>query len=102
MATPCPTFSVETAASLCNLEDIFRNLISALASLAAFVLLIMLIFGGFKWLTSSGDAKKLEQARGTITAAILGLLLIVGAYIILRLIEFFTGLPLTTFTIPTK
>jgi hypothetical protein len=61
----------------------------------------MLLVGGFKWLTSGGDAKKTEQARGTLTAAIFGLILIVSGYIILNIIQYFTGLNVTVFKIPT-
>lgn len=96
---PCPALSADTAAQLCNLEEIFRNILAAIGSLAAVVLFIMLVVGGFKWLTSGGDAKKLEQARGTLTAAFLGLILIIAAYIILRIIGYFTGLDLTIFRV---
>ncbi len=95
----CDPLSANTAAQLCNLEEIFTNIIRAVASLAALVLLVMLLIGGFKWLTSSGDAKKLEQARGTLTAAFLGLLLIVASYIILRIVSYFTGVDVTVFKI---
>lgn len=71
------------------IENIF-NLLVRLAGIAAF---IMLIVGGFKYLTAGGDPKAAESARNTITYAILGLVLIVAAWFILKFISEFTGLP---------
>ena len=52
---------------------------------------IMLLVGGFNFLFAGGDQKKLEQARGTLTGAIIGLVVIVSAYLILNTIGIFTG-----------
>jgi len=67
---------------------------------AGIVLFIVITTGGFKLLISSGDAKKLEMAKKTITTGILGLVIIVSAYLILKVIEVVTGVPVTVFTIP--
>ncbi len=84
------------------LEPLFKNVIQAIIALAGVALFIMFLIGGFSFLFSGGDPKKLESARGTITNAIIGLIVIVAAYIILRIIEVFTGVPVTKFgvTIP--
>ena len=61
----------------------------------------MLVVGGYVFLFSGGDQKKLEKARGTITAAITGVVIIVVAYLILLTIQRFTGVTsVTQFTIP--
>lgn len=83
------------------LEAVFANLVSALILLAPVALFIMLIIGGFTYLTSAGDAKKAEKARSTMTWAIVGLVLMISSYIFLRIIEWFTGAPVLDFTIPT-
>jgi len=75
----------------------FLHIIVRLAGLAAFV---MIIVGGFKYLTSAGDPKAVESARNTLTSAILGLALVIGSWFILRFIEEFTGIPVTQFTFP--
>jgi len=80
-------------------EAVFENLVTVAASLAGIVFFIMLLVGGFRYLTSSGDAKKVEQAKGTITAGFLGVVLIVAAYIVLVLIKNFTGVNVTEFVI---
>lgn len=83
------------------LEPLFASVVSVVTSLAGILFFIMLLIGGFRYLLAGGDPKKIESAKGTLTAAILGLILIVSSYLILRLIEAFTGLDLTTFKVVT-
>lgn len=59
------------------------------AALAAFFYLIL---GGFQWITSGGDKAGTEAAREKITAAFIGLAIVVCAWAIMRLIEVFFGL----------
>ncbi|MCX6791736.1 MAG: hypothetical protein NT149_01730 [Candidatus Gottesmanbacteria bacterium] len=84
------------------LEPLFANVVVALTALVGVALFIMLIIGGYGFLFSGGDQKKLEKARGTLTAAITGVVVIVVAYLILRTIQLFTGVDVTQFTIPTQ
>ena len=88
------------AATLGCLEPIFTGVVQALTALVGVALFIMLIIGGYGFLFSGGDQKKLEKARGTLTNAIIGVVVIVIAYLILRTIQLFTGVNVTQFTIP--
>lgn len=82
------------------LEPLFQNVVTALITLAGVVLFLMLIVSGFNFLFAGGDMKKLEKAKGGISGALIGLVVIVAAYLILRLIEEFTGVTdLTIFRI---
>ncbi len=87
-------------AQISCLEPLFARVVTIIASLAGVVFFIMLIVGGFRYLLSGGDPKQAEAAKGTLTAAFLGLVLIVSSFIILRLLSSFTGLNLTQFIIP--
>ncbi|PIZ55924.1 hypothetical protein COY23_03810 [bacterium (Candidatus Torokbacteria) CG_4_10_14_0_2_um_filter_35_8] len=60
------------------------NVAMVLAGLAA---VIMIIFGGYKYMTSAGNAQAAEDAKGRITNSLLGLILVVGTYTILRTIS---------------
>lgn len=80
-------------------EVVFANLISAITGLAAIAFFVMLVYGGFRFLTSGGNPKAMEGAQGTMTSAILGLAVIIIAWLILLLIGYFTGIDLTVFTI---
>lgn len=50
------------------------------------IALLLLLMGGLKFITSTGDPKALDEAKGTITKAISGLLLIIFSVLILRII----------------
>lgn len=90
---------VNGAATLDCIVPLFQNVVKSLIALSGMALLVMLFIGGFNFLFSAGDGKKLEAARGTITNAVIGLVIIVLAYVILRTIYAFTGVDVTTFKI---
>jgi hypothetical protein len=66
---------------------------------AGIALFIMLVVGGFRYITSGGNPKAVESARNTLTYAILGMVLLASAYLILRFIGVFTGAPVEDFRI---
>lgn len=86
-------------ASFSDLNTLFETIVSGILSLGGIVLLIMLLLGGFKYITSGGDPKAAEGAKNTITYAIVGLVLLVGSYILLQTIGVITGVDLDTFEI---
>jgi hypothetical protein len=73
------------------LEPLFANIVRGVMALSGVALLVMLLIGGFNFLFSGGDPKKLESARGTIGSAFIGLIVILMAYVILNAIGVFTG-----------
>lgn len=89
----------DNVATIYCLVPLIQNVIVALVSLSGVVLFIVLITSGFSFLTAGGDQKKLEKAKGGISAAITGLVIITVAYLILALIESFTGVDVTEFRI---
>jgi hypothetical protein len=54
---------------------------------AGFLLLIMLIISGYQLIFSRGDPKALEGAKGRLVFAIIGFLIVFGAYWILVIIQ---------------
>lgn len=46
------------------------------------ILLIFLIYGGYLWMTAGGEDEQIEDAKKIITRAIVGLLIVVGAYVL--------------------
>ena len=86
-------------AELSQLETDFESVGTSLLALGGIVLFLMLLTGGFKYLTSGGDAKAVEGAQKTLTYAIGGLVLLAGSYMLLNIIAQFTGADVTNFTI---
>jgi len=51
-----------------------------------------LIWGGIQWITSGGDKAAYEEARGRITAALLGLGIVAAAWAVMWIIGNFFGI----------
>jgi len=86
-------------ASLKELEVVFGNVVAVVALLGGFISFVMVIVGGFKYITAQGDPKALTSARNSLTWAILGLAFLIIAWLILVFIEKFTGVNVTKFCI---
>jgi hypothetical protein len=86
-------------ATIKDLECVFGNVVKAALGFAGIVLFILLLIGGFRYITSGGDPKAVEGAQKTITYAIGGLIVILLSYLILVLIKEITGVDVTQFKI---
>lgn len=86
-------------AGIDQLQQLILRIINLSVGLAFVALLIMLIYGGIKYLISGGDPKVLPAASHTITWAILGIVFLILAWLILKLIHAFTGVDVTQFCI---
>lgn len=73
------------------LGDIYWSVLQVAVSGASIGFFIMILSGGIKWLTSSGDPKDIENAKGRITFAVFGLILFIASWFILKFISKFTG-----------
>jgi len=87
-------------ATLQGFECIFANLLKVIVPLAGLASFVVLIIGGFQYLTSGGDPKQAQKASSIITGAIIGLAVTLGVWFIFRLIKNITGIDLFTFEIP--
>lgn len=86
-------------AGLDQFEQVFTGFISAVVYLAFTASLVMLIITGIKYLTSGGEPKAVQAAHQTATWALLGIFFFAIAWLILQLIESFTGIKVTVFDI---
>lgn len=92
--------AIDEIATIQCLECILKSFLNIATALAGLAVFIMFLAGGFQYLTSGGDPKATESAKNTLTYAVLGLVLIIVAWFILRFIEEFTGVTVTQFEIP--
>jgi len=90
---------VDGVATVGSLEPLFKNSVTGITAFAGVILFIVIVAAGFTFLFSGGDAKQLEKAKGTFTAAIIGLVVIVCAYLIIQLIGLLTGANITEFNL---
>lgn len=86
-------------AGLDQIEQVFSSIISVIVGLGFVILVMMLVWAGFKYLTSGGEPKAVQSAHQTVTWALLGVLFMAIAWLILQLIKVFTGIDVTIFNI---
>ncbi|MFC1598259.1 Mbov_0395 family pilin-like conjugal transfer protein [Patescibacteria group bacterium] len=63
-----------------NVNQLIANIISVFLGIVGAIALIMIIYGGFMLLTSSGNQERVKKGRETLFWAILGLVLVFGSY----------------------
>lgn len=86
-------------AGITQLQEFLTRMINLAVPGAFIVMTLVIIAAAVKFLWSGGDAKMIASASQAVTWALLGILFLVFAGLILRLIEAFTGVPVTQFTI---
>lgn len=79
-----------------NIIVVVRGIIRFILIIAFVIAFIMLIVGGLRWILAGGDEKSVEKARNTITAALIGLVIVLVAYAIIRIVEVFFNVTLIT------
>jgi hypothetical protein len=58
------------------------QIIGVLLSFVGTVFFILIIYGGFLWMTAAGNEQNVTKAKGLITSAIIGLVIVLAAYAI--------------------
>lgn len=89
-------------ANLGNIEPgpVISTLIIVILIVAVILALIYLLIGGAQWITSGGDKARTEAARGKITAALVGLVIVFLAWAIIFIINTLFGIDIFKLTIP--
>lgn len=65
-----------------DLQASVGKLIGYALSFVGTIFFILVIYGGFKWMTASGNPKTVSSAQEMIVQAIIGLIVIFSAYIL--------------------
>lgn len=73
-----PTFGLGTA----DLESTVVNVVQWVLGFLGLIAVIMILIGGFQWLTSGGNEEKVASAKKVISAAVIGLIVVLLAWAI--------------------
>ncbi len=71
-----------TVAGENSISGIVGAVISGALALIGMIFLALMLYAGYHWMTARGEEEKVEKAKDTITRAIIGLIIVVGAYAI--------------------
>jgi hypothetical protein len=69
-----------------TINDIIADVINIFSLIVGIVSVIMIIVGGFRYITSGGDSNNVSSAKNTILYAIIGLIIVALAQSIVRFI----------------
>jgi len=79
--------SVDGVPTLKCLETVFENILNVATAFIILVLFIMFVVGAFNYLTSFGNPEKVKKAQGTLKFALIGFIVFMASYLILRIID---------------
>ncbi|MFA5318262.1 MAG: hypothetical protein WC323_02200 [Patescibacteria group bacterium] len=65
-----------------SLQQMIVFVINAILGLLGVIFLVLTIYAGFLWMTAAGNDDQVSKAKSIITAAIIGIVIIVAAYAI--------------------
>jgi cytochrome bd-type quinol oxidase subunit 2 len=89
----CSGTSLDTSgAADCNgdgaadAQNLVTNIINIFSLVVGIVAVIMIIVGGFKYITSNGDSGSISSAKTTIMYAIIGLVVVAFAQLIVQFV----------------
>ena len=68
-----------------NINSVIANIVRVMLILLGSVAVIVIIYSGFRYITSSGDAARVSAAKNTLTYAVVGLVVAIFAYVIVDL-----------------
>lgn len=86
--------------SLACLGQIVTNVIGIAFLFLGAVTVLFLLWGAIRFVISRGDPKGIQEAQKTMTYAIIGAVVVLGAFILINMVTTAFGLPniLTSFT----
>ena len=87
----CDLNDLTKPASLACIPEFLGNIINISAILAGVATIFFIVWGGIRFITSSGDPVKVEGAKKTITYAIVGFVIIVLSFVIIKVFSGITG-----------
>ncbi len=71
---------------LVGADGVFTKITNTVLFAVGIISVIMLIFGGLRYVVSSGDSKKVTDAKNTIMYAIIGLIISILSYAIVNFV----------------
>lgn len=85
VASPAFAVGVNTGISISGYgsnspEQIIIALINWVLGILALIAVVLVLTGGFKWMTAAGNEEKIEGAKKLIIAAIIGMVIVLAAW----------------------
>ena len=77
---------LDTDLGKADLKTTIGQLINVVLGFLGIIAVLIILLGGFKWMTSQGSSEKVEEAKKLIGAGIVGLIIILASYAIAQFV----------------
>lgn len=78
--------------NVASLGDFISSLTTPAFSIASALVIFYFLFGAFKWLSSGGEKEELAKAQQMITHAIIGLIMLMFLFALVKFMPEFLGI----------
>ena len=89
----CKTASDASNIAKCNFTaflELIKNVIETIMKLVFIIAPLLIVYGGIVILTSGGSTERISNGKKIITGAIIGIVIALSSFLIIRTIYFFT------------
>lgn len=69
-----------------NVTNLIGNVIGGILSFIGVIFFALMVFGGFMWMTARGNEEQTKKALGTVTSAVIGLVIVLSSYAITNVV----------------
>ncbi len=76
------SYGAETGLGTKDVRTTISKIINVFLSLLGIIAVVIVLMGGFTWMTAGGDETKVKKATGLIRSGVIGLAIILSAYAI--------------------
>ena len=84
--TGTKAFGEESIANTPSMQEAIGQIIGVTLSFLGIIFFVLVIYGGFLWMTAAGSEEQVGKAKKIIVYAAIGIIIILSAYIITNLI----------------
>ncbi len=74
------------SADVSKIQTFIENIIQVFVTIAGLVATGFLVYGGFRYITSSGNPESLDGAKKTVMYSAIGLAIVIGAYVLSNIV----------------
>ena len=74
-------------AGACTISELIMAVINIILALAGLIAVLVLIIGGFRYVTSFGNEEAVGAAKKMIINALLGIIIIILAFVVVRVVQ---------------
>lgn len=81
-----PYYGLDEAAKQAGLDSkkeaptLIGNVIGSILALIGVIFFVLMVYGGFLWMTAHGDSGQVDKGRETIIAAVIGIIIVAASY----------------------